>query len=395
MSVYNKIVRIIKRGEKMKYESISKNFLISLILVLLALPLINADLISINAGGSEEIAITPGGEVENFFVRLSGGGPYQVVLECPDSTTKGSSMSCTIYLEDEGTIAVESTCITWIDLNNNGDKDTGESETSFSEETNPGDNLTKSISLNIPSSTSLGSQVIRTGCSYANSPHPNSTASDTVTITEAVVSGPEGGPSGGGTTAPSITEEDVEEITPVQLFDISFSLEKIILASSDELIAIVMFENFGTEPTEVNLTFIILDEKEVYREEDSVIVETEKFLKKSFKGLNLEEGKYTFVLETLYNVDVKDSFRQDFEIKKKRGITGMAIDWIEGEGKWWLGGIVVVIIIVVLIWRLVIKRRKKKKKTEKKKKKISKKKKSGKKAHKSIYQRIKKEVGNL
>ena len=179
------------------------------------------------------------------------------------------------------------------------------------------------------------------------------------------------------------------------LFDIRFLLEETILTSSDELSAIVIFENFGLGATPVDLTFIILDEREneIYREKDSITVETEKVLRKSFKGLNLDAGKYSLILRTIYGANVTDEFRQDFEIKKKRGITGMAIDWIAGEGKWWLGGIVVVIIIVVLIWRLVIKRRKKK--TEKKSKSKKKVKKSGRISHKSIHQKIKKEVGNL
>ena len=42
-------------------------------------------------------------------------------------------------------------------------------------------------------------------------------------------------------------------------------------------------------------------------------------------------------MQTLYNVDVFDEFRQEFEVgKERRGITGRAVDWIEGEGKWWL-----------------------------------------------------------
>jgi len=111
-------------------------------------------------------------------------------------------------------------------------------------------------------------------------------------------------------------EDGVAKIN--RLFDINFRLEEIILESSDELSVIVALENFGTESITVNLTFIILDEegKEVYREKESIVVETENILKKSFKGLRLDEGRYTLILETLYDVDVFDEFRQDFEIRR-------------------------------------------------------------------------------
>lgn len=185
------------------------------------------------------------------------------------------------------------------------------------------------------------------------------------------------------------------------LFDIRFLLEDIILTNSDELSAIVIFENFGLGATPVDLTFIILDEKEneIYREEDNITVETEEVLRKSFKGLNLDLGKYTIVLNTLYGVDVRDEFRQDFEIRKERmGITGRIIDWTLGEGKWWLSGILL-LLVIGLIWYILKRRKKKKeklfKKPMKERIKAKRKIKKGRKSYKSIHQRVKKEVGNL
>jgi hypothetical protein len=318
-------------------------------LILLLLPLINADLISLNSGGSEKIAMTPGGDIENFFVRLSGGGPYQVVLECPDSTARGSSMGCIVYVEDEGTVAVESTCVTWIDLNNDGDKDTNEAETSFSKLTTPGDNITQSISLHIPGSTPLGFQIIRTVCSYANSPHPNSTSSDAVTIIETVVVSPGGGPSAPSVGEEVVEEEEIEEGIPAQLFDIKFELEENIIYSSDELSAVVTFENFGTEKTLVELMFIILDDEgnRVYEEGEDIIIETEGLLRKSFEDLDLDYGKYVIVMETLYGDDVFDEFRQDFEIERKEVVTCLRFNWISY--------LLLLIIFVLLLWIIILK----------------------------------------
>jgi len=154
-----------------------------------------------------------------------------------------------------------------------------------------------------------------------------------------------------------------------QLFDISFSLDEIIIESSDDLIAVATFENFGTEPTSIDLTFIILDEpgNEVYKEEERITVETEEVLRKSFKGLDLPEGKYTLLLQTLYNVDVFDEFRQDFEIRKE----GAIATHLRKNGVYYLTGM---IIFILLIWIIIltIKLRKKKKSKKKVKNKIKK-----------------------
>lgn len=111
---------------------------------------------------------------------------------------------------------------------------------------------------------------------------------------------------------------DIEEGKIRQLFDISFFLEETTIQNSDEIIAVISFENFGTVATEINLIYSILDDEErkVYLEGDSIIVETERVLRKSFVGLNLPKGKYTFVLETLYGNEVYDKFEQEFEIEK-------------------------------------------------------------------------------
>ena len=105
-----------------------------------------------------------------------------------------------------------------------------------------------------------------------------------------------------------------------QLFDIKFELIRKTVEKTEDLDTRVTFENFGSEPTPVNMIFTFLDsdDKEVYSEEDNLIVETEKVLIKEFNYLNLEKGDYTLVLTTLYNVDIEDEFRKKFTITGER-----------------------------------------------------------------------------
>jgi len=161
-------------------------------------------------------------------------------------------------------------------------------------------------------------------------------------------------------------------LVPEQLFDITFTLDDYLIQSLDELTAIVTFESFGTMPTPVNLLFTILNEtgEEVYTKNDSVIVTTEVVLIKSFENIdiNLKQGKYTIILTTLYNVNVEDEFRQEFEVK--RGwITGRVIELFEGENKWY--GVIIVILMIILILLKIkkskFKRQNKNKKDKKKK----------------------------
>ena len=116
----------------------------------------------------------------------------------------------------------------------------------------------------------------------------------------------------------NITISSIHEAIPSQLFDIRLELESSSILNFSKLVVIVSFENFGTEPTSVKLLFTILNETggEVYSEDDSLVVETEEVLRKSFEGVDLEKGKYTLILTTLYNVNVVDEFRQEFEIGK-------------------------------------------------------------------------------
>ena len=80
----------------------------------------------------------------------------------------------------------------------------------------------------------------------------------------------------------------------------------------------VAFENFGTETTPVEMTFVIQDEdkNQVYLEKHSIDVETVSLFIKKFEGIDLDFGKYTLYLRTLYNEDVEDIFLKEFEIRR-------------------------------------------------------------------------------
>lgn len=104
-----------------------------------------------------------------------------------------------------------------------------------------------------------------------------------------------------------------------QLFDIKVQLDSKTIKIGDALSARVTFESFGSEPTPVTMSFAIndADGKEIYQEDDYEIVETEKVLVKEFRNIDFTEGEYTLVVNTLYNVDVEDEFREKFTVKKQ------------------------------------------------------------------------------
>ena len=56
---------------------------------------------------------------------------------------------------------------------------------------------------------------------------------------------------------------------------------------------------------------------QVYLEKHSIDVETVSLFIKKFEGIDLDFGKYTIYLRTLYNEDVEDIFVKEFEIRSK------------------------------------------------------------------------------
>ncbi len=138
--------------------------------------------------------------------------------------------------------------------------------------------------------------------------------------------------------------DDSDTNLPTQLFDISLEIDNSKLTLKERLAARVIFFSFGTEPTPVQLTFIILDEdrKELHREYEMEVVETESVFTKTFTDVSFAPGKYTLILKTLYNKDVKDEFRANFEVKEE--------SWLN---IWWSVLILVAgFMLIILVWRL-------------------------------------------
>lgn len=153
-----------------------------------------------------------------------------------------------------------------------------------------------------------------------------------------------------------VVEGNIAKIN--QFFDIGFSLENILIESSEGLVSIINIENFLEEPITIYLNFIILDKngKEVHRETEIIIVETEEISKKFFKNLNLKKGRYTLILETSYDSKIFDEFRQDFEIRKLYlfpSFNKNLVNYIIGI----LATLSIIIVLVIIILKKLKERR--------------------------------------
>lgn len=158
----------------------------------------------------------------------------------------------------------------------------------------------------------------------------------------------------GGTGAVVIVAEGFVPASEIEnrLLDIALIVDKTQITNVSELTARVTFVSFGREDTPVEMTFTIVDEKgnEYYRSVDNTTIQTEGVFNKTFEGLKLDKGKYKLVLNTLYNNNIRDEFKQDFEI----GIFSENQSWTL-----FIGGIIV---LVCIFWIIGLMRRKKKKK---------------------------------
>jgi len=134
---------------------------------------------------------------------------------------------------------------------------------------------------------------------------------------------------------------------PSQLFDIALVIDQPLIDDSHKLAARVTFASFGKEATSVDMTFIILDGsgKQLYRTTGKTTIQTEGVYNQAFKDLNIPDGKYTLLLNTLYNVNVKDEFRQPFEVKSQKNV--LTVLW-----PWGLFiAIPVLLLVVIFLWK--------------------------------------------
>ncbi len=94
-------------------------------------------------------------------------------------------------------------------------------------------------------------------------------------------------------------------------------LENAIINIANKLTALISFENFGTDPVQVDLTYVILNElgEGVYSETGSTIVYTEIVIIKQFDNLRLDPGNYKLILNIEYGDGITEEFERGFEIK--------------------------------------------------------------------------------
>jgi len=115
-----------------------------------------------------------------------------------------------------------------------------------------------------------------------------------------------------------------------ELFDITVRLAEEKIYSARELEAYIVFENFGEGASKIDIVYSITNSRgeEVYRGVDSKVVQTEDRVVKDFDFLKLPIGEYTFILHTLYGLNVTDEFKQDFEIVEVPIFSGLSMPLI-------------------------------------------------------------------
>jgi len=109
----------------------------------------------------------------------------------------------------------------------------------------------------------------------------------------------------------------------IQLFDIEISLAKNEIFSTNDLNIFIKFINFGEGPSEIDVTYSILDENksEIYTGIDSKIVYTEDSIIKNFNFLEIPPGKYSIVSKITYGKNQTAESEETFELKKRPLIT--------------------------------------------------------------------------
>ena len=129
---------------------------------------------------------------------------------------------------------------------------------------------------------------------------------------------------------------------PKQLFDINVTLDDTTIARLEDLVARIHFESFGTEPTPVAVTFLILssDGAVIHRDTVDSVVETVGVLTKEFPERALPHGTYTLVVEAQYDVDTVDQFRQSFTVHNP----------LDTDKTSWYFSVVVLSIVIVLLF---------------------------------------------
>ncbi|MBN4049266.1 hypothetical protein JYT91_01480, partial [archaeon AH-315-M20] len=185
--------------------------------------------------------------------RITVGGPFKISIDCPSSSAVGSNLVCTVKITDEGEAAVESTCDTFVDTNNNETAEASEPQQRRSQETVPQQNITYDTSVNVPSSHATGSFVVRITCSFAKSAQQPSTASDSVTFTAAAApeeeAAPAAAPAAGGGPVTRIPKPKVPD------FEVIPTIIKEKLSGDQIVKKRITITNIGTAKLNLKIDF--------------------------------------------------------------------------------------------------------------------------------------------
>jgi len=295
---------------------------------------------------------------EAIQFRIATGGPYMVVLACPSSSAVGSSLDCNVIIQDEGEAATESTCNVWVDTNGDETKDPTEPQNGFSKETLPLDNITQPISINVPSTHSTGNYVTWVSCSYANSAQPDSTASDTVTLSAAASPGDDStGGGGGGGAGAVITPTPKEKKEAKEPFAFEVKVEvlpkyKEILLGDNILVADILIESIGTEKKidNVNLEYFIENSRgrTFFTEREQINLDTETILLRDLEiGEDLGIGPYWFTAKVSYK-EAGALGKDNFYVVEEKGLIETRTELPK------IDIITIIILLLLLILILVI-----------------------------------------
>jgi hypothetical protein len=298
---------------------------------------------------------------EAIQFRIATGGPYLVYLACPDSSEVGSSLDCNVIIQDEGEAATESTCDVWVDTDGDTAIDSGEPQTQFSKETQPQENVTQPVNINVPDTHPTGFYVARVSCSYANSAQPDSTASDSITLTGVTppVTPPSGGGGGDGITGALIPKVE-------HLFDIHTQIldEYLFVKPGKKVLAKITLYNFGTEEIkDATLSHYVKNSKGeiILKGEETIAVYIKSEVIKEFIiPSKSPAGIYVFHTDVLYDGENAVS-EAEFEVVVEEIIAPP----IKSVSIMWIVILLIIITLLIILAKLFLKRKRSHKKVRK------------------------------
>lgn len=193
--------------------------------------------------------------VKTVQFRIATGGPFSLRLTCPSTGVTGEDLDCVVDIIDEGEVAVESITTVWVDTNSNSLLDPGEPQFEFSKETDPQQKVVQAAPISIPAGHASGVFIVRAKTSYVNSAQPDSTASDTVTLSQT-----EGEAVGGGSSAATPTFlgiQGVEEPSQTTGFSLLDQIINFLRAYWPWILLIILLLIFLTPQGRSLIAFII------------------------------------------------------------------------------------------------------------------------------------------